>query len=845
MRMKFLILCLILTLLFAVNSNFKVGTSSKSTSNVSLSCEENLVKAANFLNNTQFNQTIGLCREAPNFNPNIYWLVSDNLLAYHALNYYFPETAGKIQDIMKNYGYFRSFKHEVIFGTTIPYIPLKTHNNYTINQIENTAIKTEVCNGTETLNTTDYADLCIFAALHYHWINNESHAVELFNIAENMWNGRGIYDNASLYAEGTGKSLIYSTFKIALLLYASRILNRPLENRTDIEGVLWHMQDESGGLHTDYDANLNYTGSDVNTETTALAIIAYKYEPKIMNRPASYPPPLNVPPDYGKIQEAINEAVSEDAVKVGAGIYYERIVLGKELQLIGEDQNGTIVDGDGAGTVVQISADNVCIINFTIRNAGRTLNGGFPDSCILGTNIMHAHIENNTITDAAVGILGWDSTNITVRHNLVYNCGLMGIHLDGGSAHCTIAENTIVNNLEGMEVERSSGNLIEGNFLMDNNASVVLNQCGSLNVIRKNNMTSSQYNLIVFGYTLDSFMQDIDGSNIVNNKAVYYFTNLRDLIIDPSDYPNLGYLAVANCTNIMVKDFNITRNGDGVLLAYSTNCTLTNMTLSGNRGPLMWGGLTFYNSNNNTIINNRISNNSYGVCLYHSDGNIFCHNSFISNDRQVVPDLFHPFSNASSGYFSLNVWDDGFEGNYWSDFMGMDENKDGIGDSPYLVTPSPTTPPELKQYDRYPLMGMFHVYNIFYLAMDYAVTLISNSTISDFGVLIWIEHLEVRWIVFKVAGEPGIGFCRICVPHALMSPPYTVIIDQGETPVLYINDTLYYNGTHTWIYFTYPHTTHQVTIIPEFSFTLILATFIITSLIATRMVKKRKSMIYH
>jgi len=128
--MKFLILYLILALSFLMNSNFKVGTLSESASNTSLSYEENLVKAANFLSNTQFNQTIGLCREAPNFNPNTYWLVSDNLLAYHALKYYFPETAGKMQDIMKNYRYFRSFKHEVIFGTTIPYIPFKTHNNY-------------------------------------------------------------------------------------------------------------------------------------------------------------------------------------------------------------------------------------------------------------------------------------------------------------------------------------------------------------------------------------------------------------------------------------------------------------------------------------------------------------------------------------------------------------------------------------------------------------------------------------------------------------------------------------------------------------------------------------------
>ena len=866
MRIRPLVLCLILALLFTTNPNFKVSTS-EPISNMSLSYEQNLTKAAEFLNSTQFNQTVGLCREAPNFNPNTYWLVSDNLLAYHALKHYYPETAEKIQITMKNYGYFRSFKHEVIFGTTIPYIPFRNNTAYVLDQNGNATVKTEVCNRTETLNTTDYADLCIFAALHYHWIGNESDAVELFNTAKHMWDGKGLYDNPSLHAEGRGEPLIYSTFKLALLLYASRILNQPLENKTDIEEVLWRMQDVNGGLHTDYDANLNFTGSDVNTETTALTIIAYEYEPKIMNRPASYPSPLNVPPDYEKIQDAINGAVSGDAIRVSAGIYHEHIVLGKALQLIGEEQNATIIDGEGIGSVIQVDADNVSIVNFTIRNAGRNWGPpprtGYPDSCILGSGVTHIRIEDNILTDAAVcvwfvyssfvnvsdnvvfdatyaGVIGYASLNITMYRNLVHDCGWMGIHLDGSSNQCIIADNTVMNNLEGMELERSAGNLVDGNSLVDNNVSIVLNRCGSLNVFRGNNMTSSQCNLIVFGFDLDSFMQDLDDSNIVNNKTVYYLTNLHDIIIDPSDYPNLGYLAVVNCTNTTVQDFNITRNGDGVLLAYSTKCTLTNITLSGNRGSLLCGGLTFYKSNNNTIVNNKISNNTCAICLYHSDENIFYHNNFIQNDRQVVPDFLAPFTDESSGYFSLNVWDNNFEGNYWSDYTGLDENKNGIGDSSYLITPSPSIPPESKQYDRCPLMGMFHSYDVSYVVSGCKVKVVSNSTISDFAVPIWIEHPELRWIEFKVTGETGIGFCRICIPYKLMSPPYNVTIDNGETPVLYINDTICDNGTHRWMYFTYPHTTHKVIIIPEFLSNTIVAIFMITSLITAIMAKKRR-----
>jgi len=422
----------------------------------------------------------------------------------------------------------------------------------------------------------------------------------------------------------------------------------------------------------------------------------------------SEPKTITVPDEYLTIQEAINHATSGDTIFVKSRTYNEHVIVNKPVSLIGENKDTTIVDGTGTGTVIRIVSSNVRVINFTVRNAGIIGGGGFPSCCILLTNIMHAHIENNTVSNAVVGIFGWASTNITVRRNLVYNCGLMGIHLDGGSSQCTITENIVTKNLEGIEIERSSKNVIEANSMLNNNASLVFNQCGILNVFRRNNMTSSQYNLIVRGYTLDSFMQDMDDSNIANNKVVYYLTNLHDAVVNPSAYPNLGFLAVVNCTNVTVRDFNVTRNGDGMLWAYSTNCTLKNIVLSGNRGLLPWGGLTFYQSSNNTITQNKLEANNYAVCLYHSDGNIFYHNSFIHNNRQVFSDFLTPFSDESCGYYSLNIWDDGYPsgGNFWSDYTGNDLysglsqdeiGSDGIGDTPYIIDDS--------NRDQYPLMN--------------------------------------------------------------------------------------------------------------------------------------------
>ena len=70
-----------------------------------------------------------------------------------------------------------------------------------------------------------------------------------------------------------------------------------------------------------------------------------------------------------------------------------------------------------------------------------------------------------------------------------------------------------------------------------------------------------------------------------------------------------------------------------------------------------------------------------------SSNNTFVHNNFINNYGQV-------------GYTSKannNTWDNGAEGNYWSNYEGADNDSDGIGDTPYLVNSN--------AQDNYPIMA--------------------------------------------------------------------------------------------------------------------------------------------
>jgi len=106
---------------------------------------------------------------------------------------------------------------------------------------------------------------------------------------------------------------------------------------------------------------------------------------------------------------------------------------------------------------------------------------------------------------------------------------------------------------------------------------------------------------------------------------------------------------------------------------------------------------------------------------------------------------------------------------------------------------------------------------------------------------VWIANPENRIIHFYATGETGCGFCRLRIPKNLIAPPYTVIIDNGETTVLHYNETLYDNGTHRWIYFAYEHSAHEIEIISEFPFLIVLLLVMTTTLPAAIFYRRKQS----
>ena len=234
-----------------------------------------------------------------------------------------------------------------------------------------------------------------------------------------------------------------------------------------------------------------------------------------------------------------------------------------------------------------------------------------------------------------------------------------------------------------------------------------------------------------------------------------------------------------------------------------------------------------YASSNNTIIYNTISANHNAIRF---EGHLFegypYYNKIYKNNFTNATDVY--------GTGSYTEWDMGWPegGNYWSDhpkednYSGPNQNEpgsDGICDTPSDI-------------DRYPLTAPINLFGVPFGFITEEIEIISNSTITDFQL-----NQTEKTINFYVTGVTGTGFCRVAIPNSIVEGlwegNYSVKIDNTQ-PLYMRNWTV---NSQTYIYFTYQHSTHQVTIIPEVSTSIMLTILLIFTIFSTILVKKNAS----
>lgn len=328
-----------------------------------------------------------------------------------------------------------------------------------------------------------------------------------------------------------------------------------------------------------------------------------------------------------------------------------------------------------------------------------------------------------------------------------------------------------------------------------------------------------------------SVHEGIYNENVVVNKSLSLIgQNKTTTIIDGG---GSGDVVLVTAGRVAVKGFTVRNGVSGINVKYSNNSVFSENIVANNteRGILVsnsWNSTVSFNevygtfpfgygihanvSINAVIAGNIVHDNYYdGVGLLRSNSSLIAGNDVFSNtlynvwvsysyDNLVYRNNFkrvgfNPGRQASSD--TITVWDDGVEGNYWSNYTGIDSNQDGIGDTPYTIDAS--------NKDNHPLAGRFSSFNA---SLGYSVNVVSNSSISGFTFNASDSTIKMR-VSNSSTTQTG-GFCRVRIPHAVLIEPFNVTVD-GANPA-YWNYSLYDDGSNRWIYFTYAHSVHEVVI---------------------------------
>ena len=415
--------------------------------------------------------------------------------------------------------------------------------------------------------------------------------------------------------------------------------------------------------------------------------------------------------DYTSIQAAIDIATDGDTILVNSSTYYENVDVYKSVVLRGQNtgSGAPVVDGMGSGDAITINADGVLIEKFNLINCNIWPNVGIK------VNSHNNIIKNNTASNNTYGIYVLNSNNNSLINNSISN-NTFGISLENsinnsmdsnnvsfnqwGGINLFYSNNTSLNNNNvsfhqwiGIGLSSSNDNQLIGNNisnnkfgidlyhsinndLQNNNVSsnsyhgIHLEYSGS-NILTYNTMTGNTYNFMLQGDSDSEFNNQIDTTNLVNNKPIYYIKNASDTVYSSND---IGTIFCINCINVTIEKMNLSNNGAGIFFYNTTQSKINNVNTSNNSlgiGLFSSSSNTIISNNatysenfgisldysfNNTVNNNKVSDNTYGIILIDSDNNTLNSNNASSNIELGIGIGYSNNSTLKSNHASENYF---------------------------------------------------------------------------------------------------------------------------------------------------------------------------------------------
>jgi len=315
------------------------------------------------------------------------------------------------------------------------------------------------------------------------------------------------------------------------------------------------------------------------------------------------------PSNFSKIQDAIDYASSGDTVFVydDSSPYNENLIINKTINLIGENKESTVINGDSEKNVIVILAENVHISGFSIQMTG-------PDEGTSGISILKnfSLISDNIILNNDWGIYIYNSFfNSIIRNKFLNNdCGL-----SIRTSENIIKDNQFFNNGIYLSI---SGNIIENNtvnykplvYLENKNNQIIDYECGQIILGNCDQITIQNQRIQKSGTGIILF--DCNNCLVIGNDVI---ESKGGLILSNSNNNNISY-----------NDFYQNKNFGINLYSSDYNIIEHNLCMKNIMGEFSYNGISLSSSDNNTIKNNVIEKNNVGIECSRSFDNIITGN---------------------------------------------------------------------------------------------------------------------------------------------------------------------------------------------------------------------------
>jgi parallel beta-helix repeat protein len=411
------------------------------------------------------------------------------------------------------------------------------------------------------------------------------------------------------------------------------------------------------------------------------------------------------------------------------------------------DKNNIVVPND-AGEVILVNCNYCNISNLDLSDGTIGVELAYSSYNVISENIINDNgmvaidldcannnyniIKNNSIKYNSYGIDVDLSHYNTISDNTVYYNGV-GFSFDSSNSNFII-KNIIQYGMNGIYLSESSNNNISCNIIQNSNFNGIYLLYSQDNILKDNEMFNC--GLLVYGHRLSDYINDVDTSNTVNGKILYYYIEKNNIEV-PND---AGEVILVNCNYCNISNLDLSDGTIGVELAYSNHNAILKNTLNNNN----FAGIYLESSNDNNVRINNIENNTYGITmqlayaneiknnkirlgsygcfLYLSDSNTISGNNILYNTYGIylrIPsnnnniyynNLIANGFNARDENIKVNVWDNGEKGNYWDDYKEKYPNAriillKGIWNIPYDI-------PYEENQDRYPLILPYISYRL-------------------------------------------------------------------------------------------------------------------------------------